>query len=95
MMFLKTLFKKIKKIWRIYDDTAKAKLSDTLEWEALELENIFGLLVLGSLVGLPSPPMQITLDLLPHMERELLIMLHKVDTASAPLSDLLSIFDIG
>jgi len=59
------------------------------------MENIFGLLVLGSFVGLPSPPMHITLDLMPVMEKELIHMLEKVDTASSPLSDLASIFEVG
>lgn len=94
-MFCKTVIKKLKNIWLIYDRTAKSKLTETLEWEYAELQNIFGLLVLGSFVGLPSPPMQITLDLLPDMERELVIMLEKVDTSSSPLSELVSIFDVG
>lgn len=93
-MFLKAILKRIKNFWHIYDNMAKAKLTDALEWETIELENIFGLLVFGSLLGLPSPPMQITFDLLPDMERELLIMLGKVDTSSSPLSELVSMFDI-
>ncbi|MBW1717332.1 MAG: hypothetical protein JRJ77_16180 [Deltaproteobacteria bacterium] len=65
------------------------------ESELEEMENVFGLLVLGSFVGIPSPPMQISLDLMPYMEKELLLMMDKVDTASQPLSQLFSVFDIG
>ncbi len=68
---------------------------EAIENELEEMENIFGLLVLGSFVGLPSPPMQISLDLMPYMERELVLMMEKVDTASEPISRLFSTFDIG
>ena len=58
-------------------------------------KNIFGVLVLGSFVGMPSPPMQISLDLMPYMEKELILMMEKVDTANEPISQLFSVFDIG
>jgi len=85
----------IKRNWQVYNQAARGKLVDVIEWETMELENIFGLLVLGSFVGLPSPPMHITLDLMPYMEKELLIMLERVDTASAALSELVSLLDVG
>jgi hypothetical protein len=44
---------------------------------------------------MPAPPMQITLDLMPAMEKELIIMLEKVDTAAGPLSELFSLLNIG
>jgi hypothetical protein len=85
---------KLKQTWDIYKEAAANSAVDTLETELGELENIFGLLVLGSFVGLPSPPMQITLDLLPEMEKHFTLMLNKVDTAQSPISDLLSTFDV-
>jgi len=39
--------------------------------------------------------MQISLDLMPLMEQELMLMMEKVDTAHEPISDLFSVFDIG
>jgi hypothetical protein len=39
--------------------------------------------------------MQISLDLMPLMEKELILMLEKVDTANAPISQLFSVLDIG
>ena len=86
---------KIKYLFKRYDQSSKAKLSEALEMETRELENIFALLVLGFFVGLPAPPLQITLDLLPAMERELLIMLQRIETANAPLSELVSVFETG
>ena len=92
--FLKNFAEKIKNGWKEYNAAAQDMAVDSLEYEYGELENIFGLLVLGSFIGFPSPPMQITLDLLPEMEKHFKIMLNKVDTAESPLSDLLSAFDV-
>jgi len=82
-------------IWKIAEGVARNKAVETIEYEVEELDHIFGLLVLGSYVGLPSPPMQISLDLMPLMEKELMLMMAKVDTAHQPISDLFSVFDIG
>ncbi len=82
------------KIWKSYDLTTRNSIVDKLEYEAGEMDNIFGLIVLGSFVGMPSPPMQITLDLLPEMEKHFVLMLNKVDTAESPLSDLFSTLDV-
>jgi hypothetical protein len=38
--------------------------------------------------------MNLTLDLLPEMEKHFILMLNKVDTAESPMSDLLSTFDV-
>ena len=75
-------------------DHVRSHAMEGVEWEYIELEHVFSLLVLGSFVGLPSPPMQISLDLLPHMEKNLLLMIDKIDTASGPLSELASILNV-
>jgi hypothetical protein len=71
----------------------RRQTTDVLEWETSELENIFALLVLGSFIGIPSTPTAITLNLLPHMENELQVMMEKVVTAAGPISDLFSHLD--
>ncbi len=91
---LKKLLQKISMSWDFYKEAGQATAVETLETEMGEMENIFGLLVLGSFIGFPSPPMQITLDLLPEMEKHFMLMLNKVDTAQSPISDLLSTFDV-
>jgi len=91
---LNRLFKALKWSWNSYTRMSRESAVQTLEYELNEMENIFGLLVLGSFIGFPSPPMQITLDLLPEMEKHLVLMLNKVDTAESPISDLLSTFDV-
>ena len=96
---MKSIIKKLKakiiSFWKIADEVARAKAVKTIEVEVEELENIFGMLVLGSFIGFPSPPMQISLDLMPLMEKELILMLEKVDTAHEPLAHLFSVLDIG
>ena len=92
---LQTIKDKIRDTWKVADGIARGKAVETIEYEAEELDHIFGILVLGSFIGLPSPPMQISLDLMPFMEQELMLMMEKVDTAHEPLSDLFSTLDIG
>ena len=91
---LKKLLEKIKHQWELYDEATRNTAVESIEFEFGEMENIFGLLVLGSFIGLPAPPMQITLDLLPEMEEYLKLMLNKVDMANEPISNLLSTFDV-
>ena len=44
---------------------------------------------------MPSPPVHISLDLMPLMERELIMMMEKIDTANEPIAQLFSTLDIG
>jgi len=92
--FLKRIQCKITDVCKIGGEIGRSKAVETIESELEEMENIFGVLVLGSFVGMPSPPMQISLDLMPYMEKELLLMMEKVDTANEPISQLFSVFDI-
>lgn len=76
------------------DAVMRGRATDTLEYEIEELDNIFGVLVLGAFIGIPSPPIHITMELLPLMEKELDLMLEKVATAHDPLGDLFSVLEI-
>jgi hypothetical protein len=80
--------------FKITDTVMRAKAVGIIEYEAEELDNIFGILVLGAFVGIPSPPIFISTQLLPLMEKELGIMLAKVSTAHDPLGDLFSVLSI-
>jgi hypothetical protein len=72
----------------------RAKAVETIEYEVEELDNIFGILVLGAFIGIPSPPIHITMELLPLMKKEFRIMIEKVLTAHDPLGDLFSVLGI-
>ncbi|NOZ93547.1 MAG: hypothetical protein GXP47_02255 [Acidobacteria bacterium] len=95
MSWIKWIGRQVREAYQVSDKVARGKAVETLEVELGEMENVFSLLVLGAFVGLPSPPMQISLDLMPHMERELIKMTQEVDTAVTPISRLFSTFDIG
>ncbi len=101
-MNLSMLSQRLKLMARFFSDfhrdvgyVQRRKATELLEWEAEEMENIFALLVLGVFIGIPAPPAQITLALLPMMESELTLMIDKVQTAHDPLGELFSVLDIG
>ena len=81
-------------LWHLAGRTVRGRAADTLDHEVGELTHIFALLVLGVFVGLPSPPVQITLELMPLMEAELRLMLSKVSVAHDPLGELFSVLGI-
>ncbi len=56
----------------------------------MELENIFTLLLFGSFTGMPSPPVHITLQLLPLMEKELKLMFNRISVAHDALAEVVS-----
>ena len=94
MKILNHIKAKIVSVFKIVDEVARGKAVETIEYEVEELDNIFGILVLGTFIGIPSPPIHITMNLLPDMEREFHIILKKVSTAHDPLGDLFSVLAI-
>jgi hypothetical protein len=94
MMSLKSLRDKIVSVFKDADRVMRGKAVETIEYEVEELDNIFGILVLGAFIGIPSPPIHITMELLPLMKKEFRIMIEKVLTAHDPLGDLFSVLGI-
>jgi len=94
MPTVKTIRDKIVSAFNMADEVMRSKAVETIAYEVGELDNIFAILVLGVFIGIPSPPIQITMELLPDMEKEFEIMLEKVSTAHDPLGDLFSVLDI-
>ena len=92
--FLKWLKEQIIDAFKITDEVMRSKAVETIEHEVAELDNIFGILVLGAFIGIPSPPIHITMELLPLMEKEIEIMLGKVLTAHDPLGHLFSVLGV-
>ena len=62
--------------------------------ETEELENIFALLLLGSFVGLPSPPTFLAVELLPFMEKELKILNRRAKDADDMLAEMWGVMGI-
>ena len=91
---LEKVKKRIITVFKTTDTVIRARAVEAIEYELEELDNIFGILVLGAFIGIPSPPIHITMALLPLMDKELHIMLEKVSTAHDPLGELFSMLDI-
>lgn len=70
-------------------DVLRGEATGALELELAEMENLFALLVVGSLVGLPFPPAPVGLAILPHMERDVAVMLSRADGIDDMLATLL------
>ncbi len=86
---------KLKDLLVRIDGLIRNQATGIIELEYLELEHIFGILILGQFVGLPAPPPHITLDLLPVMEKYLILLIQRTDVAQAPLSELFSSLDVS
>jgi hypothetical protein len=91
---LTSIQRKIITTFKTTDAVMRSRAVETMEYEIEELDNIFGILVLGAFIGIPAPPIHITMDLLPLMEGELTLILEKVSTAHDPLGDLFSVLGI-
>ena len=79
---------------RVAAQVQRGKASGMLEFELKELENLFTILLLGSLVGLPSPPAAIAVELLPYLEEELRLMVARADFSQDPLGALMGMLEI-
>lgn len=72
----------------------RSRSIEYIQVELRELENVFALILLGSFIGLPSPPTSISLRLLPHMARELLVMQAISERLDDMLGEMAGIFEI-
>jgi len=84
----------LRSLWQSADTVMRSKAVETIDYEVQELENIFGILVLGSFLGIPSPSIHVSIELLPLMADDLDIMLERIITAHDPLGDLFSVLSI-
>ncbi|MEW6045860.1 MAG: hypothetical protein AB1609_05170 [Bacillota bacterium] len=65
-----------------------------IQVERRELENVFAVLVLGSFVGLPSPPTPLALRLLPEMGRELWVLRARAQEIDDAYAEIAALFDL-
>lgn len=93
-MALRSFLEYARKAFGVVVQVHRDKASGMLEFELKELENFFMLLLLGSLVGIPSPPAAVAVELLPHLEDELRLMFARADFAQDPLGALMGMLEI-
>ncbi|MCK4388009.1 MAG: hypothetical protein KAW00_04470 [Dehalococcoidia bacterium] len=68
---------KLQSVWRFLKDFEgglRSRSTDYVEFELREMENIFSLLLVGSFIGIPSPPSNISIKLMPYVVREMYVM---------------------
>jgi len=90
----KRFFESIRDFLEGVEQSFREQSTEYVEFELRELENVFALLLMGSFVGLPSPPTTLTMRLLPHMARELYIMQRRAEDMDDILGELAGLFDI-
>jgi hypothetical protein len=83
-------FDKIRLIIEDLQIVNRNKATEMLEFEAIELRNIFALLMFGSFVGMPAPPVHITLRLLPLMGKDVELMMRRINVAHDALAEVVS-----
>ncbi len=68
---------KLSKLWEFIRDVGsglRSHSTEYVEFELREMENILALLLYSSFLGMPSPPSDLSLRLMPHMVREMYVM---------------------
>jgi len=73
----------------------KVRSTEYLEFELRELENIFAILLMGSFVGIPSPPTPVVLRVMPYMAREMAVMSRRVEMADDVFGEIAGLLDVG
>ncbi len=90
----KKILESIQEFLRGVEQSFREQSTEYVEFELRELENVFALLLMGSFIGLPSPPTTLTIRLLPHMARELYVMQRRAEEMDDILGELAGLFDI-
>lgn len=88
MKRLKQFISGIRWFFQDMQEVNRDKATGIIEYETRQMENIFSLMVCGSFVGMPSPPVHITLQLMPLMEQEVMNLFDSVSTARDALGEL-------
>lgn len=81
----------IKAFFKGVDIANRHKATDQIEYEAREMEHMFTLLLFGDAVGLPSPPVAVTMELLPLMKGDYERMILRATQTGNGLSEIASI----
>ena len=83
--------REIRGFFKGLDMANRHKATDQLDYEAREMEHTFTLLLFGDAVGLPSPPIAVTMDLLPLMKDDYERMVLRATQTGNGLSEFASI----
>jgi len=73
----------------------KSRSTEYLEFELREMENIFAILLMGSFIGIPSPPTPVVLRVIPYMAREMAVMSRRAEMADDVFGEIAGLLDVG
>ncbi len=97
MSLREALAKAFRKLYCTLDSigcSMREAATSLIEQELMEEEHVFALITTSLFSGMPSPPTDIVLRLLPHMEREIALMTRKSEEFDDVFSQTLARFDI-
>lgn len=81
----------IKSFLKGIDIANRNKATAQIDYEAREMEHMFTLILFGDAVGLPSPPVSVTMELLPLMKDDYERMVLRATQTGNGLSEIASI----
>ncbi len=90
-----SIFEFLKTVCKDIDRTHRSNVCALTVTEVEELQNIFALLLLGSFIGLPSPPTFLSVELLPFMQKELEILNKRAQNANDMFNEMFGALGIG
>jgi len=88
------MFKKIRHFFKGFLGSFKARSTEFIEFEERELENIFAVLLMGSFIGIPSPPTTLLIRIMPHMVREIYVMQRRAVDLDDMIGEMAGLMDI-
>jgi len=91
---VKKLIQNISNFFDGFSQGFKSRSVEFIRIEERELENVFSLLLFGSYIGYPSPPAFLSLELLPHVAKELYVLGVSAERADDPLSQIAEFFEL-
>ncbi|HKL41180.1 MAG TPA: hypothetical protein VJ962_01150 [Clostridia bacterium] len=91
MNLLKKLIINIKGFIVGFHEASLHKATSQIEYEVSEMENVFTLMLFGSAIGFPSPPVFVCLELIPFMEEDIEKMFLRASQTGNGLSELASV----
>ncbi|MDD4083874.1 MAG: hypothetical protein WC162_10020 [Sphaerochaetaceae bacterium] len=68
--FSKETKEKIKGFWQGLEIANRDKATAQIDYEVKEMQDQFSLMLFGDAIGLPSPPVSVTMELLPLMTKD-------------------------
>lgn len=90
-----SIFDFLRTLCRTIDKTHRANVCALTVTEVEELQNVFALLLIGSFIGLPSPPSFLAVELLPYMQKELEILNERAQDANDKMAEMFGTLGIG